>query len=654
MTSFKAYLHNQLKPLAIRLACLLLLYTIFRILFYLANADFFPNLSSKIFLHGIRFDLSAIFYTNALYILAILLPFSFVFKKIYQWVCTIYFVVVNSFAFMLACVDIAYFPYVLKRSTIDIFSYLNIGFDFGTLLPVFFKQFWYLFVLLFVVISLLIMLAKWTSFRNLKKTPCNSVASLRFSVKQTLKLIIVYFLFYCAVLFTSVIFMRGGFQLRPLTLVDTGGFAGVENAALVSNTPFSILFSFGKRVQVENQYFSSLEEAEQYVNPIHNQIVARQGEQLPVKNIVVLVLEGFSQYALRDTNENLAGYQGFCPFLYGLSQKAIAFNGFANGRRTIEAMPAIFAGIPVLFDKSYVESSFANNYSVSPVKILRDKGYHTVFFHGAKNGSMNIANYCYSIGFQNYFGKNQYPTPDDWDGTWGISDRSYLHYAANMLDTIRQPFFAGILTLSTHHPFTVPKDGKGLDLPDNVHPMLRCIHYADHALKEFFEMTSHYSWYDSTLFIITADHTGEGSIPANANRYVLYQIPLLFYHPLSTSKEESGQMMQQIDIMPSLFSYLGIDIPLFSYGRNVFDTTTFPCAVNYLSGVYHFFTPEFALRFDGNQTTALYQLPSGMAEGKNVMDDYPDEKQMLEQKLKALMESYTTRMYRNTLFIEKR
>ena len=163
MPPLKTYTRRQLKPLAIRLGCILLLYSVFRMLFYVANAEFFPNLHSAIFLHGIRFDLSAIVYTNAPYILAILLPFPFVYKRIYQRVCNIYFVAVNSFAVMLACVDIAYFPYVLKRSTADIFSYANIGFDFETLLPLFFKQFWYLVLLLFIVIALLIMLVAYTS-----------------------------------------------------------------------------------------------------------------------------------------------------------------------------------------------------------------------------------------------------------------------------------------------------------------------------------------------------------------------------------------------------------------------------------------------------------------------------------------------------------
>ena len=645
MNKFRDYANYQLKPLAIRLGCIFLLYSIFRLLFYFANADFFPNLSKAVFLHGIRFDLSAIVYTHAPYILAILLPFPFVYKRIYQRICNIYFVAVNIFAIMLACVDIAYFPYVLKRSTADIFSYVNIGFDFGTLAPAFFKSFWYLFILFIAVIVLLIMLAKYTTIRKGKTFSRN-----RFSVKN----VALYFLFYCMMLFTSVILMRGGFQLRPLTLVDTGQFAGVENAALMSNTPFSIIFSIGKQIHIEKHYFSSIEEAEQYISPIHRQIVAREGEKLPVKNIVVFVLEGFSQYALRDTNEELNGYQGFCPFLYGISQKSIAFNGFANGRRTCEAIPAIFGGMPVLLDETYLESSFSSNYVVSPVKILQKKGYNTFFFHGAKNGSMNIENYCYSIGFAQCFGKDEYPNPDDWDGMWGISDRSYLHYVAKMLDTVRQPFFTGVLTLSSHHPFTIPQDSKGLNLPKNANPMMKCIHYVDNSLKEFFELVSQYSWYDSTLFIFTGDHTGSGSIPANADRYVLYQIPLLFYHPLATSREGAGTMMQQVDIMPSLFSYLGIDTPLFSYGRNVFDRNTTPCAVNYLSGVYQFFTPEFALQFDGEKSIGFYPLPFGIGAGKNVMNEYPAEKQASEQKLKALIESYTTRMSRNMLFINEK
>jgi phosphoglycerol transferase MdoB-like AlkP superfamily enzyme len=299
---------------------------------------------------------------------------------------------------------------------------------------------------------------------------------------------------------------------------------------------------------------------------------------------------------------------------------------------------------------SYIESSFANNYTYSPVEILKDKGYNTVFFHGSKNGSMGFESYCYSVGFKTYYGKNEYPNQSDYDGVWGISDRSYLQYVAKKLDAIQKPFFAGVLTLSSHNPFVLPKDAQGLDIKKGTHPMHALASYTDHAIRDFFETLSQYSWFDSTLFVFTADHTGEGSVPLPDNRYMLYQIPIFFYHPLSQTPKTKG-IIQQTDIMPSIFSCLGINEPLFSFGNNVFDTTCKPYAVNYLSGVYQLITDDFLLQFDGKNTMGFFNIKTDPKMQHNLTDSLiSNEQAFYERKLKAIIQSYTARMAGNKLY----
>jgi phosphoglycerol transferase MdoB-like AlkP superfamily enzyme len=218
-----------------------------------------------------------------------------------------------------------------------------------------------------------------------------------FSWKELLLKILIFLLF----ISISALFQRGGFQTRPLGLIDTGKDAAIQNAPLVSNTPFTLLKSFGKQQYEIKNYFQDLEEAELYYSPFVQTITPCSQYCYPVRNVIFIILEGFSPYLIYDKESN--DYQGYCPFLNTLRQQSISFNGIANGRRTIEALPAIFSGIPVLLNQSYVESTFANNFTRSPVEVLKNHGYHTLFFHGAKNGSMNIESYCYSIGFKEYY-----------------------------------------------------------------------------------------------------------------------------------------------------------------------------------------------------------------------------------------------------------
>jgi phosphoglycerol transferase MdoB-like AlkP superfamily enzyme len=667
--SVKDYAKYQLFPLCVRLLLVLLLYSIFRVVFYAVNSDLFPSATGSIFLYGIRFDISTVFYTNFPYILAVLLPFSFTYKKLYHKICNAYFIIVNSFAALLSYIDVAYYPYVLKRMTADIFSYVQIGFDFQALLPSFFKQFWYL-VLIFIVTVVVIVYILKVPFRRFrgKKYPAElqiqpnvdpNMNANNQTVKRNLqfrlsfgKNLFLNLLIFILFIGLTIICMRGGLQLRPLTLIDTAMYGSVQNAALIANTPFGIIHSVGKQNKIEKHYFADLEDAEQYFTPIHSSIAPCKEDCLPVKNVVVIVLESFSRYMIYGMDSTMTGKNSLCPFLNELSDKSIAFNGIANGKRTIEALPAIFGGIPTLFDKSYVESSFASNYSYSAVEILKENGFNTLFFHGAKNGSMNIESYCYSIGFEKYYGKNEYPFPADDDGIWGISDRPYLQYVAKILDEVQQPFFTGILTLSSHNPFVLPRDGEGLPLHKGTHPMHLVASYTDYALMEFFETISKYNWFDSTLFVFTGDHTGEATVPIPDNRYMSYQIPIFFYHPLA-EKGQQRNMMQQLDIMPSILSYLGIDNPLFSFGQNVFDSNYSAFAVNYLSGIYQYFTDDILLQFDGEKTIGFYNIQSDIKLRHNLLETNKQESFLYEQRLKAILQSYTTRMSRNKLFIER-
>ena len=644
--SLKDYIQSQIYPLCVRLVFLVLLYSFFRLLFFLANTGSFPDVKLPFFFYGIRFDLSAIFYTNAPYILAAILPFSVYYKKIYRIVFNSWFVFINCFAAAVSYIDVAYYPYVLKRTTADIFSYLQVAFDVQTLLPVFMKQYWYLLLLFLATLFVIIYIVKITN-RMITK----NLVSKTFSWQDLGYKTLIFIVF----LFLTVFFQRGGFQTRPLSLIDTGKNASIQNAPLIANTPFTLLKSFGKQQYEIKEFFQNLEEAEQYYSPIVKTITPCLQDCEPVKNVIFIVLESFSPYLIYDAEANTDRneYQGYCPFLYSLLQQSVSFNGIANGRRTIEAMPAIFGGIPALWDMSYVESTFANNLTWSPVEVLKKYGYHTLFFHGAKNGSMNIGSYCYSIGFDAYYGKNEYPNPFNDDGAWGISDRSYLQYVAKTLNTVRQPFLAGVLTLSSHHPYVVPKDAEGLVLKQGPHPIHTVVSYTDYAVKEFFETLQHYSWYDSTLFIITADHTGAGAVPEPSNRYKEFQIPLFFYHPKANGSKSLGTM-QQTDIMPTLFSYLNINKPVFSYGNSLLDSTYTSFAVNYLSGIYQLSTNDFILLFDSEKSIGFFDTQNDIMMQTNLINELPDYVFFYEQKLKALIQSYTTRMVQNQLFINKK
>src|SRR5687767_2370313 len=96
-----------------RLLLVYALYTLCRLLFWVINCRYFAELSAGeaagAFFYGVLFDSSSICFTNCLFILMSVLPFSFVFTRSYQNILKWLFILVNSICLIVNCIDFAYF-----------------------------------------------------------------------------------------------------------------------------------------------------------------------------------------------------------------------------------------------------------------------------------------------------------------------------------------------------------------------------------------------------------------------------------------------------------------------------------------------------------------------------------------------------------------
>lgn len=165
-----------------------------------------------------------------------------------------------------------------------------------------------------------------------------------------------------------------------------------------------------------------------------------------------------------------------------------------------------------------------------------------------------------------YYGKDEYPNSTDYDGNWGIFDVPYLQYFTEELTKFNTPFIASAFTLSSHQPYTIPEKFIG-KFDKGKHPIHETIGYADYALQQFFKQASETTWYDSTLFIITADHTHQTVEASYKNMLGHYKVPLLLFHPTITLRLDTSRVVQQVDILATISDFLGLastDIPHFS------------------------------------------------------------------------------------------
>jgi len=624
----------------LKIFIVLLLFSFSRIFFYFFNFHYFSGLGftepMKIFFIGIRFDLSAIIIINAPFILLNSIPFRFRYNKVYQGFVNAYFYIINTIALMANFVDLIYFRFTLKRTTADIFTYLGVGGDFDKLIPQFFKDFWYVLVIWILFIVVMIYLSSRFKFK----------AAGSKGKRGDFKYYFIHGFLFLAIMFISVICIRGGFQFRPITLITAGNFTSAKYVPLLLNTPFSIAKTLGNETLKTVKYFNKESDLAQIYSPVQKGI----GTGFRKYNVIIIILESASleHFVLFNKDLQDGRYQGFTPFLDSLIGQSLVFKGFANGKTSIQGIPAILSGIPSLMNESYIQSNYSADKINGLAGLLKRKGYTSAFFHGGTNGTMGFDSYTKLAGFDRYYGRTEYHNEKDYDGKWGIRDEEFFQYTAGVMNQLPQPFLGALFTLSSHHPYVVPGKYAHKFRKGNL-PIQESVMYMDFSLRKFFETVKKTQWFDNTLFVITADHTSEGYYPYYQSSAGQYAIPVIFYKNNSDLKSLSGKVVQQTDIMPSVLSYLGFDQDFVAFGTSVFDTTAPRFSIHYISGLYGLIKDGYLLEFNGNKSTGLYDLNADKMQKKNLLaNDLPIMKE-LESFIKAYIQQYNNRFIENRL-----
>ncbi len=637
------------------MVALLLLFFLSRLFFYFYNYFIFADNSFfdlvKLFTAGLRFDLSIIIYANLFLILVFIFPFGEPLR--YKWMRIFlkwYFAVINSLLILIDLSDGVFFHFTQKRSTADIIQFVFLSDDIKVLLPGFIKDYW--FVPLFWVASVIVL---WKIYSWIVSCTRD------YSSKRDKRPVILQFVVFLLLMGLVVTGARGGFQLKPLTIIDASKHASAENIPLVLNTPFSIVTTFGQNGIEPYNYFSPQQAHEIY--PVLHQY--QHAGTIKQNNIVVLLLESFSKEYVGYFNH----YKGYTPFLDSLIPHSLVFdNAYSNGLRSIDAIPAIVSGVPALMHEALITSVYSSNKVSSLPKILKSKGYYTAFFHGGTNGTMNFDGFASHAGFDDYFGRHEYGNDKDYDGTWGIYDEPFLQYVVKKLDEARKPFFAFEFTISSHYPYKIPEQyvGRFKEGPLKIHKVIR---YADFALKRFFETASKTSWYNNTLFVICADHPAQSVIPNDNGMYGnnseklpldkmafynnltgKYAIPLIIYAPGdSTLHGVMHQTVQQSDIFPSLVDYLSVNDPFVAFGQTIFDSVAPQVAFQFYNGIYQIIHDNYSLEFDGKKALALYDNSVDLEHANNLLLKKPGEAEKLENIIKAVLQQYSERLRQNRL-----
>lgn len=637
-------------------------YGICRVAFVIENWGLFASdfqwSSVPEMLHGAwMFDTSAILYTNVLYALLMLIPLHYKEMRGWQMTAKWIFIIVNGVCIAANLADCVYFKYTMRRTTNTVFSEFSNEGNIGSIIGVEFLRHWYL-VLLFVVM----ILAMWKCYfgggskKTLRRTSMpQGKGLLRYYIIQTLCFAIFIPLCICG--------MRGGATtaVRPITISNANQYvAHPQEAGIVLNTPFSLIRTIGKKVFEIPEYMSEQEMNALY-SPLKNNQSSIISNQSSKKNVVILIVESFGREYIGGYNKWLDGgkYKGYTPFVDSLMLHSQTFlYSYCNGRKSIDGMPSILSGIPMFIEPFFLTPASMNDVS-GIARELKNKGYYSAFFHGAENGSMGFEAFARKTGFTDYFGRTEYNADKrfngdkDFDGMWAIWDEPFLQFFATKMSEFKQPFVSAVFTASSHHPYKVPEEYKDIYKEEGI-VIHKCIRYTDNAIRRFFDKAKTQPWYKNTLFVITSDHT-------NLSDHAYYQTdlggfcsPIIFFDPSGDMKPGMrNAIAQQIDIMPTVLSYLGYDRPYVAFGCDLLTTSDEDTwAVNYLNGIYQYVKGDWLLQFDGQKSKALYRFRTDLLLKDNLLTKEPKIVKDMERQVKAIIQSYMTRMVNNQLVVQ--
>ena len=352
------------------------------------------------------FDTSAILYTNALYAVLMLLPLHIKEKEWWQQTAKWLFVLVNTICIVANMADAVYFQYSGRRTTSSVFEQFSNENNIGGVVEVELLSHWYLVLAtLLMIAGMVILYVKPHGQLKVKM------------LKDRLLYYAVQILCFGLYIPITICGMRGGATtaVRPITISNANQYVNrPAEAALVLNTPFSLIRTINKRAFTDPKYYSQ-KELDSLYSPFHTPADSIQPTR---RNVVVLIMESYGREYISALNDNtdIKDYKGYTPFTDSLVSQSLTFDlTLCNGRQSIDGMPAILSSIPRFLEPFFLTPASMNKVSGIAGE-LRKVGYQTAFFHGAENGSMGFEAFAKATGYAKYYGRTEYNKDSRFNG----------------------------------------------------------------------------------------------------------------------------------------------------------------------------------------------------------------------------------------------
>ncbi|WP_042168914.1 LTA synthase family protein [Paenibacillus gorillae] len=344
------------------------------------------------------------------------------------------------------------------------------------------------------------------------------------------------------------------------------------------------------------------------------------------KNLIIIQLESFQNFLV---NLKIDGKE-ITPNFNKLANNNYYFKHFYQGVGQGNTSDAEF----IVNTSFYIPPNgaatqvYAGKELPSLPKLVEEHGYDSATFHTNVVEFWNRGELYKALGFNRYYDKKFFGEDDT--VFFGASDEVLYSKTAEELDRMSQsgkPFYSQIISMTAHHPFTIPSRKYKMELPERyegsfVGDYIRAQNYADYALGLFIDDLKARGIWDNSVVVLYGDHLGLPIYSLDRTDKELMKeiygrdygytdminIPLVIASNGVTDKEPKAfeQLGGQVDVVPTVANLLGFKMDdHIHFGQDLFNSSTY----NLLPQRYYLPTGSFV------SSQELFLSGSGYADG---------------------------------------
>lgn len=250
-----------------------------------------------------------------------------------------------------------------------------------------------------------------------------------------------------------------------------------------------------------------------------------------------------------------------------------------------------------------------NTYQALPAILDQREGFTSAVFHGDNKSFWNRDEIYKKMGIDEFYDSSYYDMSESQVINYGLKDKPFFEESIPLLKSMKQPFYAHLITLTNHHPYLIDEEEASIEPAETGDPSVdryfQTARYLDESLEQFFKDLKKAGLYDDSVIMLYGDHYGISDNHKRAMAEVLgeeeitdftqaqlQRVPLMIKVPGVKGKGTVHEYAGQMDVVPTLLHLQGIKAnDYIQFGTDLFskDHKEF---VPMRNG--NFYTPEYS------------------------------------------------------------